>query len=532
VQTQLDFLRKFCDLYGLPIVGDYIDDGISGTVAFDRRPDGQRLLTDAKAKGFQSVVFYKLSRLGRKLGVILDAYNELTDLGITIRSATVSLDTSTANGRFVFQILGAVAELDRETISQNTTLGRNRVAGYGQYIGGPIPLGYDVDRANRFIESTRIVPELAMTEAVMVRDLFLRLATGETSLNRECARLTALGIPRVQRYGVNRRKNPEATEGVTIERSTGWGLSSLGAVIRNPFYKGQCIVKSRYGQIDRPVPALVDIETWEQAQATLKRNRSLSKKNSKNVYLLRGLVHCENCGLSYVGMTSGGAQSIRKYRCNSNAGRSASRPDGRCDSKILPADWHEDEVWERCREFILNPGAAIDEARKRLRDRLTTSAGFDTRRQSTLALLAEKETERERVLTLYRRGKISGEDAEHELDAVAREAGQLREELESMRAQAALIDAEETYITDSIAMLTVAREQLAEIDETNDQRRKRAFIERYVSGVTVYSERVGTRRLQADIKIKKKLQPEPIAVEDIRRSRVGNNCTLSNPSAK
>jgi site-specific DNA recombinase len=73
VQTQLDFLRKYCELYSLPIADEYIDDGISGTVAFDRRPDGQRLLADAKGKGFQSVVFYKLSRLGRKLGVILDA---------------------------------------------------------------------------------------------------------------------------------------------------------------------------------------------------------------------------------------------------------------------------------------------------------------------------------------------------------------------------------------------------------------------------------------------------------------------------
>jgi DNA invertase Pin-like site-specific DNA recombinase len=132
---------------------------------------------------------------------------------VTIRSATESLDTSSANGRFVFQILGAVAELDRETISENTTLGRNRVASNGQYTGGPIPVCYDLDQANRFIESTRMVPEIAMTEAAMVRDIFMRMAAGETTLNRECARLTALGIPRVQRYGANRCKNPGSHRG-------------------------------------------------------------------------------------------------------------------------------------------------------------------------------------------------------------------------------------------------------------------------------------------------------------------------------
>jgi DNA invertase Pin-like site-specific DNA recombinase len=99
VKTQLDFLRRYCDLYGLPIAGEYVDDGISGTVAVDRRPEGQRLIADAEAKRFGAVVFYKLSRLGRKLDVILDAYTALDALGVTIRSATEPLDTSDANGR-------------------------------------------------------------------------------------------------------------------------------------------------------------------------------------------------------------------------------------------------------------------------------------------------------------------------------------------------------------------------------------------------------------------------------------------------
>src|SRR4051812_45649441 len=77
IQTQLAFLRQYCDLYSLPIAGEYIDDGISGTVAFDRRPEGQRLLADADARRFGAVVVYKLSRLGRKLNVILDAYAAL-----------------------------------------------------------------------------------------------------------------------------------------------------------------------------------------------------------------------------------------------------------------------------------------------------------------------------------------------------------------------------------------------------------------------------------------------------------------------
>jgi site-specific DNA recombinase len=278
VQTQLDFLRRYCELYDLPIAGEYVDDGISGTVAFAARHDGQRLIADAEAKRFSAVVFYKLSRFGRKLDVILDAYTALDALGVTIRSATEPLDTSNANGRFVFHILGAVAELDRATISENTTRGRNRVAAAGQYTGGPIPLGYDLDADKCFVPSARVVPELGLTEVAMVSDIFTRLANGETTLNRECGRLTALDVPRRQRYAISEKRRRDGNDAAVIERRTGWGVSSLGGIIRNPIYKGHGIVASQYGQIERPAPALVSRETWERANAQLAKNRQLSTK--------------------------------------------------------------------------------------------------------------------------------------------------------------------------------------------------------------------------------------------------------------
>jgi aspartate oxidase len=66
---------------------------------------------------------------------------------------------------------------------------------------------------------------------------------------------------------------------------------------------------------------------------------------------------------------------------------------------------------------------------------LTLSAGFDECRRHVTTQLAAKNSER--VLTLFRRGVNTADEAEHELDAVAREAGQLREELEAMRASSA-----------------------------------------------------------------------------------------------
>src|SRR5215207_4870767 len=133
VQAQLDFLRKYCDLHQITIAGEYVDDGISGTVPLDQRPEGRRLLDDAEAGRFGVVLSYRLDRLGRSLTSLLAAHDALDRLGIAIRSATEPFDTSTPIGKFLFQLLGSLAELERETISERMVLGRDRAARAGKY---------------------------------------------------------------------------------------------------------------------------------------------------------------------------------------------------------------------------------------------------------------------------------------------------------------------------------------------------------------------------------------------------------------
>jgi len=213
--------------------------------------------------------------------------------------------------------------------------------------------------------------------------------------------------------------------------------------------------------------------------------------------------------MSYGGTTGNG---MTRYRCSSDVG--SARANGRCGAKILRADWIEPAFWEQCRQLILNPGKALDEARRKLRERMTTSTGFETRRRETLAALAEKETERERVLSMYRRGKISDEEADRELDAIAREAGQLREDLESLCAQAALIEAQEAYLSESTALLARLGDELAQIEATNDLERKRDIITRYVRKIAVKTTTLPNGRKEADVRVYLRLKPEPVAVDN------------------
>jgi len=59
--------------------------------------------------------------------------------------------------------------------------------------------------------------------------------------------------------------------------------------------------KRRREIIERQVPAIVTVEIWERAQQVLRENMLFSARNAKRKYLLRGLIKCGLCGLTYIG---------------------------------------------------------------------------------------------------------------------------------------------------------------------------------------------------------------------------------------
>src|SRR5215212_441125 len=82
IEIQEEFLYQYCDLYELEVAQIYKDDGVSGTIPLHERPEGRRLLEDAKAGKFDTVLVYRLDRLGRSLLVIVDAHDRLASLGV------------------------------------------------------------------------------------------------------------------------------------------------------------------------------------------------------------------------------------------------------------------------------------------------------------------------------------------------------------------------------------------------------------------------------------------------------------------
>jgi DNA invertase Pin-like site-specific DNA recombinase len=112
-------------------------DTMSG--ACDDRP-GLEALMEYVREG-DTVVVWKLDRLGRNTLHILETVKAMTDRGVTLISTTDGIDSSTAAGRMMIGVLGSLAEYERELIMERTALKREASRSSGVRFGRPKKVG-------------------------------------------------------------------------------------------------------------------------------------------------------------------------------------------------------------------------------------------------------------------------------------------------------------------------------------------------------------------------------------------------------
>jgi len=302
---------------------------------------------------------------------------------------------------------------------------------------------------------------------------------------------------------VTRGKRKEKTRGI-------WRPGRIRNTIVEPVYKGVHYYgrrsKKQREVIERAVPAIVSEETWERAQETLRKNFLFNKRSAKRQYLLRGLIKCGMCGLTYIGT---GYPAYRKrgvkkqgiekgpvfhsyYACNgkhNSRGLYAERGE-KCPSKSIGGDI-EEIVWRDIETFLRNPGDVLEELQAR-REAQSADAG---RLRDDLAKLrqAEKEKAKERdaVVTLFRKGRIKESALNTQLDAIEREETALRFRIETLERQV------QTAVEQG-AQLNRIEVLLAEINSRLDQpltwECKREIVELLVESIRVETVEDGDKK--------------------------------------
>ena len=119
------------------IVKIYEDTGVSGAKGRDKRPAYDQLLQDANRREFDVVMAWSVDRLGRSLQDLVSFLAELHDRKIDLYLAQQGVDTTTASGKAMFQMLGVFAEFERAMIQQRVRAGLVRAKAAGKTLGRP-----------------------------------------------------------------------------------------------------------------------------------------------------------------------------------------------------------------------------------------------------------------------------------------------------------------------------------------------------------------------------------------------------------
>jgi DNA invertase Pin-like site-specific DNA recombinase len=133
-EAQLGPLREYALRRGAEAV-EYVDHGVSGRR--HRRPAFDRLLVSVRRREVDAVAVVRLDRLARSTAQLCAVSDELKALGVDLVILDQSIDTSTAAGQLLFEVLGAIAQFEGNLIRERTRAGLEAARRRGKRLGRP-----------------------------------------------------------------------------------------------------------------------------------------------------------------------------------------------------------------------------------------------------------------------------------------------------------------------------------------------------------------------------------------------------------
>ncbi|MFW6724874.1 recombinase family protein [Streptomyces sp. MAR4 CNY-716] len=437
IKRQEKACRELCKQRGWRVLKTYPENDISAsTTSRRKRPQYAQMMKDARAGVIDAVVVYSIDRLTRRLSELTAFLDEQKAHRFQF-ATTEGEDTSTANGRMILSIKGAVAQGETERMAErvNDALRQRREQGK-PHAGGPRVFGFE--EGSNF---QRLVPE----EVELIREGYRMLMERQTT--GDVARLW------------NERGARTAGTG------TAWTIQKVKRVYRSErvggivTYQGQEVGDSTY-------PHPLTRREWENVQTVLdERSTPAHRGAGRRKHLYRGFLRCGHCGslMSVQWMTLNGKRRRRAF-CNSSQIVKETGEPG-CGKVYRAYDWIEarlDEVVE----------AALLKRRPKPRPRPVDDD-----------LSSEIERQERRVRDLRQRWKDGQMEDEDYYDSL----GHLRETLRQLRAREAAATVAESR--EEVDALTVWRD-----DRPENLERRRTIAAGVIERVEVYSVGRGRRK--------------------------------------
>ena len=243
LDAQLDKLRSYCKARDWIVSDEYIDDGYSGRNV--KRPAYTRMMQETEKWDILLVI--KMDRIHRNSKNFMTMMEYLKQMDKEFVSMSESLDTSTAMGRFVMDIIQRIAQLESEQIGERVYIGMEQKARTASgMLGFNIPFGYYYSNGSLHINEK---------ETPVVSNIYTWYKNGKSM--GEIAKV------------LNSDKIP-------TKRGGTWAKKTISNILKNPLYCGylrwqEYIYKSGHNPI-------VEISEFNEVQDKIAENRGKPAK--------------------------------------------------------------------------------------------------------------------------------------------------------------------------------------------------------------------------------------------------------------
>ncbi|CAI3587618.1 recombinase family protein [Clostridium neonatale] len=424
IGEQKKLLTYECEKNGNTIYKIYSDEGISGK-NIKARPALKELLNDANEGKFDSVMVWKINRIGRNLKDVLDMVDLFDRNNITFKSATEPFDTTTPGGKMQFQMMALIGEFERGTIAQNVKMGMMARAREGRW-NGNVVIGYDLKLKEHTTNKKRKDTELVVNEkeAEIVRTIFKMYSQGN-------------GYKAIANY-LNKF-------GYKTKKGNPFSLTAIKDILNNPVYIGKIRYnlrpnwseKRRKGTSSNPLivdgkhEAIIEQELWDKVQSMLQTSKGKPSRIYDGEFPLTGILKCPQCGAGMVIMRTSrtrkdGTKRRLEYYC---CGNWKNKGTAVCHSNAIRVDKANDYVFGKLSELLSNDklvkdivknintdrknkvDPSKDELQKLTKELDKISARKDKLFEAFEEDIITKEEFKERVAELQSRERLLQEDA-------------------------------------------------------------------------------------------------------------------------
>lgn len=182
LEHQRKKIRLAAQLHDLTLIDVIVDAAESAKTL--KRPGIQRVLDMVKARHVDAVIVLKLDRLTRRVADLGELLKQFKRRKVTLMSVSESLNTKTASGRMVVNILGTIAEWEGDTISERTSAALGAKRDRDERAGG-IPYGFTLVHPDKDALKANLKERRILSLMLECREAGYSLRDTAAELNRQ-----------------------------------------------------------------------------------------------------------------------------------------------------------------------------------------------------------------------------------------------------------------------------------------------------------------------------------------------------------